>query len=307
MVRSSTIKRNARADLPRGNYTNLDKVYWPSDGYTKGDMLRYYHRVAAFILPHLNDRPMSLHRHPNGIKGQSFFQKDVSKQPPPDWVNTVTIRSDSDGKNVRYVVCQDEATLLYLANLGCIEMNPWNSRVGALDHPDYAIIDLDPQDVPFSIAVEVAKQVRQILEKAGAECYCKTSGKRGLHVCVPLAARYSYDQARSFAEIIARLVHDRLPETTSVIRNPAQRRKKVYIDFLQNSRGQTMAAPYSLRPVPKAQASAPLQWREVNGKLNPSCFTIETMPRRLDKLGDLWAPVLGQAIDLEKCLNNLPA
>jgi bifunctional non-homologous end joining protein LigD len=306
MLRSTKTKRAPPADLPPANYTNLDKVYWPEEGYTKGDVLRYYHQVAPVILPYLHDRPMSLHRHPNGIKGQSFFQKNVSRQPPPEWVHTVTIRSESDGKEVRYIVCQDEATLLYLANLGCIEMNPWNSRIASLDKPDFAVIDLDPQDVPFSAAIEVAKHVRQVLEKAEAACYCKTSGKRGLHICVPLAARYHYDQVRRFAEIVARLVQARLPDTTSIVRSPAQRRHKVYIDFLQNSRGQTIAAPYSLRPVPSAQVSAPLEWREVNQKLDPARFTMETMPRRLDKLGDLWKPLLGKGIDLDKCLKNLP-
>jgi bifunctional non-homologous end joining protein LigD len=148
-------------------------------------------------------------------------------------------------------------------------------------------------------------EVHGLLDAAGAECFCKTSGKRGLHICVPLAARYEYELARRFAELVARLVHEQLPDVTSVVRSPSQRRNKVYIDFLQNSRGQTMAAPYSLRPVPNAQASAPLKWSEVNKKLDPARFTMATMRRRLDKTGDLWKPLLGKGIDLEKCISRL--
>jgi bifunctional non-homologous end joining protein LigD len=295
------------AELPAGNFSNLDKIYWPEEGFTKGDALRYYHEMAPVMLPYLRDRPLVLNRHPNGIKGKNFFQKDVSRQPPPDWVRTVKIHSESKNEELLYVVGDDEATLLYAANLGCIEMNPWNSRVAALDHPDYLIIDLDPEDLPFTEVVQTALEVRKLLEKRCAECYCKTSGKRGLHVYLPLGARYPYDQARQFAEIIARLVHNELPETTSLARSPSQRRHKVYLDYLQNSRGQTLAAPYSLRPIAGARVSTPLHWREVNKKLDPGQFTMETMPRRLDKVGDLWTTVLGKGIDLEKCLREFSA
>jgi bifunctional non-homologous end joining protein LigD len=302
---NTAAKSTASSELPAGKFTNLDKVYWPDEGYTKGDVLRYYHEVAPMILPYLRDRPLVLNRHPNGIKGKSFFQKDVSRQPPPEWVRTAKIYSESNDEELLYVICDDEATLLYAANLGCIELNPWNSRVGTLDNPDYVIIDLDPQDLPFTEVVQAALAVRKLLEKRCGEGYCKTTGKRGLHIYLPLGARYPYDQARQFAEIVARLVHKELPETTSVIRSPALRRHRVYLDYLQNRRGQTLAAPYSLRPVAGARVSTPLQWREVNNKLDPGQFTIETMRRRLDKFGDLWQPVLGKGIDLEKCLKSM--
>lgn len=291
--------------LPDGKFTNLEKIYWPEEGFTKGDVLRYYHEIAPFIVPYLSDRPLTLHRHPNGISGQSFFQKDVSRQSLPAGVRTVTITAESRGKETTYVVGQDEATLLYVANLGCIEMNPWNSRVSALDNPDYLILDLDPQGVPFAAVVETAQEIRKLLEKRCSECFCKTSGKRGLHIYLPLAARYDHDQARRFAEIIANLVHERLPDTTSIVRQPSGRRHQVYIDFLQNGRGQTVAAPYSLRPVAGACVSTPLAWREVNKKLDPTRFTIATMRRRLDTVGDLWKPVLAAGIDLEKCLRGI--
>ncbi|MCI0681222.1 MAG: DNA ligase D [Gemmataceae bacterium] len=294
----------AAAVLPAGAFTNLDKIYWPDEGYTKGDMLRYYHQAAPWIVPYLRDRPLNLNRHPNGIRGQGFFHKDMGHQPPPAWVRTAAIHSESRGKEMRYLVCQDEATLLYVANLGCIEMNPWHSRVESLERPDYLIIDLDPQDVPFAEVVTAAQEVRKLLEDQGVECCCKTSGKRGLHVYVPLGARYAYDQARRFAEIIATLAHTRLPHTTSMLRSPAQRRQRIYLDYLQNRHGQTIAAPYSVRPVPGATVSTPLRWQEVGKKLDPAAFTIATIQRRLDRVGDLWKPVLGRGVDLEKCLSN---
>jgi bifunctional non-homologous end joining protein LigD len=291
--------------LPEPLLTNLDKVYWPREGYTKGDLIAYYRAVAPVLLPYLRDRPQSLHRHPNGIEGKSFFQKDVSRQPPPDWVETVTIPPESGAKAITYLLCQDAASLLYLANLGCIELNPWNSRVGTLDRPDYLVIDLDPVEVPFVRVVEAAVAVRKTLDRAGAESFCKTSGKRGLHVYVPLGTRYDSDQARQFAEIIATVVHQQLPESTSLVRSPASRQGRVYLDFLQNRRGQTLAAPYSVRPQPGATVSTPLRWRDVTRSLDPSRFTMKTLPGRLDQVGDLWAGVLGPGIDLGGCVERL--
>lgn len=257
------------------------------------------------MLPYLRDRPQSLHRHPNGIAGKSFFQKDVGGQ-VPDGISTVAIPSKRDGATTHYLLCQDQATLLYLANLGCIEINPWFSRVGSLDRPDYLVIDLDPETVPFARVVEAAQPIRKLLDRAGAECLCKTSGKRGLHIAVPLGAKYDYDQAKQFAEIIANVVRGMLPATTSVLRSPSLRQGKVYLDFLQNRMGQTLAAPYSARPVAGARVSAPLAWKEVRRGLDPGRFTIRTIRQRLDKLGDLWTPVLGAGIDLGDCLERLP-
>ncbi len=165
-------------------------------------------------------------------------------------MTTATLPSDSGRKSVTYVVCQDERTLLYLANLGCIELNPWLSRVKNPEQPDFLVIDLDPEDLPFNRVVEAALAVHKLLDRADAESLCKTSGKRGLHICIPLGARYPYEVARQFAEVVAKIVHRQLPKTTSVVRSPAHRQKRVYLDYLQNSRGQTLAAPYSVRPAP---------------------------------------------------------
>jgi bifunctional non-homologous end joining protein LigD len=285
--------------------TNLDKVYWPADGYTKGDLVAYYRDVAPVIMPHLRDRPMSLHRHPDGIAGGSFFQKDVGRHPPPAWVRTIVVPNESRGGTITYLVCDDEPTLLYLANLGCIELNPWNARAASPDRPDWLVIDLDPEAITFGRVVEAALAVRKVLDGAGVECVCKTSGKRGLHICVPLGAGYDHGQARQFAELVAMIVDRRLPASTSRERSPAMRQHRVYLDYLQNRRGQTLAAPYSVRPVAGAPVSTPLRWAEVRRGLDPTRFTIRTLAKRLDRVGDLWGPVLGPGVDLAAALGRL--
>jgi bifunctional non-homologous end joining protein LigD len=284
--------------------TRLDKVFWPAERYTKGDVIEYYRDMAPVILPYLVDRPQSLHRHPDGIDGESFYHKDMGGQ-APKWVRTVTFRSEGEDRDIAYMLCQNEAALAYMANLGCIELNPWNSRYRRPDRPDYMIIDLDPDDIEFEAVIEAALAAKEVLEQAGAECICKTSGATGLHVCVPLGARYTYDQAKDFAQIVAFLVQRRLPRSTSVERMPARRRRRVYLDYLQNRRGQTLAAPYSLRPRPGAPVSAPLRWKEVRRGLNPVSFNLKTIKRRVEETGDLWKPVLDSSVDLKDCLERL--
>ncbi|OGN27339.1 MAG: DNA polymerase LigD [Candidatus Yanofskybacteria bacterium RIFCSPLOWO2_01_FULL_49_17] len=284
--------------------TNRDKVYFPGEGITKGDIIDYYWSVASLILPYLKDRPENLNRHPDGIDGESFYQKDVDHE-GPDWVRTVGIHSESTGKTVRYLVCDDEAALVYIANLGCIEINPWNSRVDKLDKPDYLIVELDPQNIDFSDVIKTAQEVRKIFEELEIESYCKTSGKRGLHIFVPTGAKYAYETVRDIAELIAKEVNRRLPEITSVVRDPAKRKRLVYVDYLQNSKGQTLAAPYSARPVLGATVSTPLEWSEVRVGLDPKKFTIKNILKRVDKKGDLWQPVLGKGINLDKISSRL--
>jgi bifunctional non-homologous end joining protein LigD len=183
-------------------------------------------------------------------------------------------------------------------------LNPWNSRIATPEYPDYLIIDLDPEDAPFQQVIETAQAVHKLLDKFGIQSLCKTSGKRGLHIFVPLAAQYDYDLTKSFAELIANLVHRSIPTITSVIRKPVQRKKRVYLDFLQNRRGQTLAAPYSVRPVPGALVSTPLKWSEVKKGLDPSKFTMKTMAKRIDKVGDLWGAILGPGADLAEALQR---
>jgi bifunctional non-homologous end joining protein LigD len=283
--------------------TNLNKVYWPDEVITKGDMIQYYQDISSLILPYLKDRPESLHRFPNGIQAKSFFQKNVTNA--PEWVETKKIESENSDDVIQYLICQDEATLVYMANLGTIEINPWNSRIKSLDHPDYLIVDLDPDERPFEDVVQVALTVHELLEETGADNFIKTSGKTGLHICIPLDAKYDYDQTRQFANIITRLVNARLPEITSVERNPSKRKGLIYLDHLQNRRGQTLAAPYSLRPRPRATVSTPLRWEEVKPGLQPEHFHIKNIQKRVEKVGDLWKGVLGPGIDMHKCLSNL--
>jgi bifunctional non-homologous end joining protein LigD len=211
-------------------FSHLDKVFWPEKGYTKGDLIEYYRRIGPMMLPYLKDRPHSLLRQPNGYKGKSFFQKDVGDL-PPDWIKTKRIFSESTEEYVNYLVCDSLDSLLYMAQLGCIEINPWNSRLKTLDKPDWAVIDLDPEDVPFYKVVEVANIVRLVTEELNIPTYPKTSGKTGIHIFMPLKAKYSYDQTKKFSELIARLVHQRTEDITSLERSPSKRQKKIYIDF----------------------------------------------------------------------------
>ncbi len=284
--------------------TNQSKIYWPKEKYTKGDLINYYREVSSFILPYLKDRPENMNRHPNGIDGESFYHKDVT-QKHPKWVKTKKIYSESNEEFINYLVCQNEATLIYMANLGCIEINPWNSRITSLEKPDYMVIDLDPEDIKFQEVVRVAQTVHKILDKYEVPNYCKTSGATGLHVYVPLGARYDYEQSKQFAHLIATLVNAELPDITSLERSPKKRQKRIYLDYLQNRKGQTLAAPYSARPKPGATVSTPLEWKEVNSRLDPKDFTIKNIFKRLDKKGDLFKPVLGKGIDLEKVLKKL--
>jgi bifunctional non-homologous end joining protein LigD len=283
--------------------THLDKIYWPKDKYTKGDLINYYKEIAPIMLPYLKDRAENLNRHPHGIEGESFYQKDLEDH--PKWVKTKKIYSESNDKDIHYLVCNDAATLLYMANLGCIEINPWNSRIQKLDNPDYAIIDLDPEGIGFDRVVETAQMAHKILEQYDVPSYCKTSGATGLHIFIPLGAKYDYDLAKQFVQVLVTLVNQKLPKITSLERSPKKRQKKIYLDYLQNRHGQTLAAPYSVRPKPGATVSTPLEWDEVNKKLDPKNFTIKNIFKRIDKKGDLWKPILGKGIDIEKILQKM--
>lgn len=297
--------KNPKTSKPRmPTLSNQTKVYWPEDGITKGDMLAYYQRVAPLMIPHLVDRPQSLNRYPHGIHGESFFQKEMAGH-LPSWAETVNVTSSHGGKTVTYVLCQNVETLLYLANLGCIEINAWNSRADTIECPDYVVIDIDPNDAPFSSVITVTLAVRALLDEIGAQGYVKTSGSRGLHVFVPLEPHYNHDQVRAFAELFSRCIHLRLPALTSIERSPDRRIGRVYLDYLQNRRGQTMAAIYSLRPKLKAPVSTPLHWHEVRDGLDPSAFNLRTIFARLDKVGDLWAGLLQGSTDLQACFARL--
>jgi bifunctional non-homologous end joining protein LigD len=285
-------------------FTNLSKIFWPGENITKRDMLNYYYQVAPYILPYLKDRPQSLNRHPNGITGKSFYQKDVTGKAPV-WIKTYLYHSEADARDKHFMVVTDEASLLYMASLACIELNPWSSRINKPDHPDWCIIDLDPAENTFEQVIEAARVTHKILENIKVDCYVKTSGSKGIHIYIPLGAKYTYEQSKEFARVIATLVHKELPKYTSIERAVVSRKGKMYIDFLQNRPQATIAAPYSLRPKPGATVSMPLHWEEVKKGLKMKDFTIHNALARIKNEGDIFKHVLGKGINLEKAVKNL--
>jgi bifunctional non-homologous end joining protein LigD len=284
-------------------FTNLSKVYWPDEKITKRDMFNYYYQVAEFILPYLKDRPLSLNRFPGGIKGPSFYQKDI-KGKAPEWITKTFPYTTSDGEHKEYLVGSDEAVLLWMASLGCIEMNPWFSRIQTPDNPDYCVIDLDPDKNSFDQVIEAALEVKKVLDALNVPSFCKTSGSTGIHIYVPLSAKYSYDQSQMFARLVVNIVHQNLPAYTSVERIISKRKGKMYLDFLQNRPGATIACPYSLRPKKGATVSMPLHWDEVKPGLKMMDFTIFNAVDRAKTEGDLFKGVLSKGIDLEKTLKK---
>lgn len=285
-------------------FTNLSKLYWPKEKISKRDMLNYYYEVTPYMLPYMKDRPQSLNRHPNGINGPSFYQKNVAGK-IPSWLTTHDYENTTTEGSKKFLVCTDEASLLYIANLGCIEMNPWHSRIQSPDKPDWCVIDLDPDTNSFNQVIEVAQVIRKILESAGIPSWPKTSGSTGIHIYIPLGAKYDYDQSRMLAELIVSITHRELPTFTSLERSPSKRKGLIYLDFLQNRTIQTLAAPYSLRPKPGATASAPLYWDEIKKGLSISDFTIYNMPARIKDTGDIFKGVLEKTIDLDKVLKKI--
>lgn len=277
-------------------FNHVTKLYWPEDKVTKGDMLNYYYKVGEYMMPYLKDRPMSLNRFPGGIHGQSFYQKNVTDK-APDWAKTFDHVTD-EGKVTKYLVGTDEASLLWMNSLGCIEINPWFSRAETPDNPDYCVIDLDPDKHTYDQVVEAARITKDILDAIDVPSYPKTSGSTGMHIYVPLEAKYTYQQSQLFANIIVKLVHKQIPDYTSLERSIAARNGKMYLDFLQNRPGATIAGPYSLRPKPGATVSMPLSWDEVKPGLTIQHFNIHNALGRLKETGDLFKGVLGEGIDL---------
>lgn len=285
-------------------FTNLSKIYWPEEGYTKRDMLNYYYQIAPHILPYLKNRPQSLNRFPNGINGKSFYQKNVRGK-VPDWVEKHPYKAEGDRQKKYYMLCNNEAALLYMANLGAIEMNPWSSTAAKPDHPSWCILDLDPdKGNTFEQVIEVARTIHTMLEDMGVPSYCKTSGSTGLHIYIPLNAKYTYDQSQLFAKWVAAKADGEL-DFTSIQRMTDKRRGKIYIDYLQNRPGATLAAPYSLRPKPGATVSMPLHWDEVKPGLQLKDFTIRNAVERVKAEGDLFKPVLKKGVNLKSILARL--
>ena len=287
------------------NFSNLKKIYWPADGYTKGDLVEYYRAVSPWFLPYLRNRPVVLTRFPDGIDGKSFYQKDAPEF-APEWMRTIPIWSEETQREIRYFVCDDEESLLYIANMGSIPLHLWASRVGSLELPDWCVLDLDPKEAPFSDVVRTALALRRVCESIGLPSYVKTTGKTGLHILLPLGRQCTYAQSRTLGELLARVVLRELNEIATLTRHVTKRGDKVYLDYLQNRHGQTIVAPFSVRPLPGATVSMPLTWDEVNGSLDPRAFTIRTAIERMERLGtDPVLAVLEAKPDLAQVLDRL--
>jgi bifunctional non-homologous end joining protein LigD len=286
--------------------THQDKIYFPEDEVTKGDIVEYYQSVAEYILPYLKNRPLSLNRFPNGIEKQGFYQKDAGDH-IPEWIKTTKVFSDSTDEYIDYIICNDKATLAYLNNLGCIDMNPWNSALPDLEHPDYLVLDLDPSKKnTFDDVIETALQVNKVLQSIEVKGYCKTSGSTGIHIYIPMGGHYDFDQVKDFAHILMKQVNEKLPEITTLERSLQKRSTdKIYMDYLQNRQGQTLASVYSIRPKEGAAVSMPLEWEELKPGLKPTDFNIHNALERIKEKGDLFKPVLSKGIDMMKALELL--
>lgn len=291
----------------RVRLTNLHKVYWPDDGRTKGDLLRHYLAVADALVPHLAGRAMILKRYPNGIEGEFFFQHNLADG-APDWLTTTRLaRSDRDGSEPRrYAVVDDPAALLWVANLGAIDMNPWQSRYDTPDEPTHVLFDLDPADgLPFDLVVETALLVREIVQAVGLRGYPKTSGGSGMHIFVPIASGFRYETARLFAQVVGEMLAAKRADLVTTSVRIADRGSRVYLDANQNGRGRSISSVYSVRPRPGAPVSTPLSWDEVRPGLTPSAFPPEVVAERLADRGDLFAPVLSDRQDLAEPVERL--
>ena len=265
-------------------FSNLDKVFWPEEGYTKGDLIEYYRSMGPWLLPYLKNRPVVLTRYPDGINGKSFYQKDAPGF-VPEWIQTVAIWSEDTQRDIQYFVANDIESLTYLVNLGTIPLHIWMSRIDDLTRPDWCLIDLDPKEAPFANVVTLAKTMQKLCEDVDMPAFIKTTGKSGLHIMLPLGRQLTYDQCLQLAMLFARLVTDQHPDIATTTRAISKRAGKVYVDAFQNRAGQLMVAPYSVRPSPKAPVSMPIEWDEVNGKLHNTNFTIANALKRMEKLG----------------------
>lgn len=299
--KTQTLKIN-RKEL---KFTNLDKYFWKEEKITKRDLLNYYHQVAPYILPYIKDRPQSLYRFPDGYKGKSFYQKDVTGK-VPDWVETYKYHSEGNKKDKHFLVAQDEASLLYMVNFGCIEINPWSSTVKKPDHPDWCLLDLDPgEKTSFNKVIDAANLLHDLLNEIDVPSFPKTSGSTGIHIYIPLGKKYTYEQSKEFARVLVTMVQRYAIRYTTIERTVNARNGKLYLDFLQNRPQATLAAPYSVRPKPGATVSMPLHWEELKQGLKMKDFTLKNVPALLEERGDLFKPVLGKGIDMKAALKRL--
>jgi len=288
-------------------FTNLKKIYWPAEKYTKGDLIDYYRSVSKWLLPYLENRPVVLTRFPDGIDGKSFYQKDAPVF-VPEWIRTIPIWSEDTQREIRYFICDCEEALLYIANMGSIPIHMWASREGSLELPDWCVIDLDPKEAPFSDVIRCAQVLHRVCDSVGLPNYVKTTGKTGLHIMLPLGRQCTYEQSRMLGELLARCVLRELKDIATITRHVTKRGDKVYIDYLQNRHGQTIVTPFSVRPLPGATVSMPLVWEEVDDSLDPKTFTIRNALDRLERIGtDPVLQVLDTKTDLVQVLGRVAA
>jgi bifunctional non-homologous end joining protein LigD len=291
-------------ERPTVDLTNVDKVFWPAEGYTKGDLIAYYEGISEWLLPYLKDRPVVLTRYPDGIDGKSFFQKDAPVY-APSWLRLETMWSEHAEREIRYFVVDDLESLIYIANMGTIPLHVWSSRIAALERPDWCILDLDPKGAPLTDVVKIALYLQGLCEDLSLPAYVKTSGSTGLHVLIPLGARYTYEHSRTLAELLARFTAKSLPDIATIVRAVGDRDGKVYIDYLQNGHGRLLVAPFSVRPLPAAPVSMPIEWSQVNGRLKLERFNIRTARKRMREHGDPLARILTDSSDMLAALDAL--
>jgi bifunctional non-homologous end joining protein LigD len=297
---------DVESDGQRLHFSNLNKIYFPEPGVKKRELLAYYYRMARYILPFLKDRPMVLRRYPDGVDGKAFFQKEAPSY-LPDWIQTATVDSDERGGEMQYILCNSRATLLYLTNLGCIDHNPWSSRAESQSNPDYVFFDLDPtDDTPFSDVMHIAREIYAMLKSIKMRCYMKTSGASGFHIFIPLEPKYTYEQTRTFAEVVGRLVASENPKLTTFERTVSKRPKgRILIDALQNASGKPLACAYSVRAFPKATVSTPLSPEELTTNISAEQFTLRNFADRIAKVGDLWSDFWQNRQTLDRALTLL--
>jgi bifunctional non-homologous end joining protein LigD len=282
--------------------SNLGKILWPEDGYTKADLIGYYTQMAPFLLPYLKARPLVLTRYPDGIHGKWFYHKDTPNG-TPEWIPTWPYESE-EGRTIRFLRAEEPAALAFVANLGAIELHPWLSTCGAPDHPDWAVIDLDPAEgASFADVLTIGRLVRQLLAAVSVQGFPKLSGATGIHIYCPTGSAYTYAETAAFCEAIGRVLLHVYPQKVTLERVVARRQGKVYIDYLQNRRGQTITSVYGLRPQVGAPVSAPVTWEEI--EVGPPRFNIRTIIRRVEQVGDLFRPVLEISQDLRQATVQL--
>ena len=291
----------------KASVTHPEKVFWPKDGYTKGDLVAYYRAISKWMLPYLKDRPVMLARYPDGIEGKTFYQKDAPGF-APSWIRTEKIYSEDSQREISYFILDSEEALAYVANLAAITIHVWSSRIPHLERPDWLLFDIDPKGTTTRHAVEVAREAAAVIREIGLEPCLKTSGQMGIHVVVGLAPKYTYEQAKMFSELVAQVVVNRIPKIATINRNPHSRNGRVYIDYLQLGHGKTIAAPFSVRPLAGAPVSAPMTWKELRPSLDPAVYNIETMPARMARMKrDPFIDAIEKHASLEDALPHLEA